>query len=215
LVISADRPPHELDGLGPELTNRLSGGMVCRLESPDLPTRISLAHQFAKRLEIELPEAVAGHIAQLATENAREISGAVNRVHAASRILKRPIDLALVQESLADMFETGAARPVGMSDIEKAVCEVFGVSQEHLKSARRAKHVSTARMLAMWLARKHTRAGLSEIGDYFGRRSHSTVISAYKRVGDWIAEQSPIELPGDRCSATEAVRRVEQRFRVG
>ncbi len=43
----------------------------------------------------------------------------------------------------------------------------------------------------MWLARKHTRAALSEIGAFFGRRSHSTVISAQKRVDQWMAHDEP------------------------
>ncbi len=37
LVFSADRPPAELAELGPELTTRLSGGMVCRLSRRTSP----------------------------------------------------------------------------------------------------------------------------------------------------------------------------------
>ncbi len=36
LVFAADRAPRELAGLGTELSTRLSGGMVCSLEQPDL-----------------------------------------------------------------------------------------------------------------------------------------------------------------------------------
>ncbi len=63
LVFSADRPPAELSELGPELTTRLAGGMVCGMEPPDLQTRVGLVHHFAKRLEIELPEDVAQYTA--------------------------------------------------------------------------------------------------------------------------------------------------------
>ena len=49
-------------------------------------------------------------------------------------------------------------------------------------------------MLAMWLARKYTRAPWSEIGQFFGRRSHSTVISAHRRVEKLITTQGQIGL---------------------
>jgi chromosomal replication initiator protein len=69
-------------------------------------------------------------------------------------------------------------------------------------------------MLAMWLARKYTRAALSEIGTYFGRRSHSTVISAQKKVGGWVNEQSQVAFGGKTWSVEEAIRRVEDQLRA-
>jgi chromosomal replication initiator protein len=69
-------------------------------------------------------------------------------------------------------------------------------------------------MLAMWLARKYTRAALSEIGQYFGRRSHSTVVSAQKRVDRWIADDATLDLAEQSRKISEAIRQVEQRIRV-
>ena len=214
LVFSADRPPQELSELGPELTTRLAGGMVCRMEPPDVQTRIGLVHQFAKRLEIDLPDDVAQYVAAQVSAGARELSGAVNRLHAAGRMFKRPIDLALAEESLVDVVRH-ASRGVRLADIERAVCDVFGLPTESLQTNRRTKNVSTPRMLAMWLARKHTRAGLSEIGQYFGRRSHSTVISAQKRVTDFLAKQTQVDLSDRSCVVEEAIRRVEEKLRAG
>ena len=52
-----------------------------------------------------------------------------------------------------------------LADIEKAICDTFGLEPESLQSNRKARSVSHPRMLAMWLARKYTRAALSEIGE--------------------------------------------------
>ena len=71
------------------------------------------------------------------------------------------------------------------------------------------------RPLAMWLARKHTRAAYAEIGDYFGHRSHTTVISAQKRVGRWVADGGHVELANRAWNIEEAIRRVEDRLRAG
>ena len=102
-----------------------------------------------------------------------------------------------------------------LTDIEKAVCEVFGLETTSLQSDAKAKRVSHPRMLAMWLARKHTRAALSEIGHYFGRRSHSTVLSAQKRVEDWMAAGQPLDLAEHRWPVDDAIRMVEQRLAAG
>lgn len=214
LVFSCDRPPHELSDLGPELTTRLSGGMVCKIEAPNAQTRLQLVHQFANRLNFVLPDDVAELIATEITAGARELSGAVNRLHAAGRLLGHTIDLNFAVETLAEMMQAGT-KAVRLADIEHAVCDVFGLAKNSLQSGRRAKDVSTPRMLAMFLARKLTRAGLTEIGAHFGRRSHSTVISAHKRVTDWMANQSEIDLGPQRCKIDDALRRVEAQLRTG
>jgi len=104
---------------------------------------------------------------------------------------------------------------VRLSDIEKAVCRVFGLESQSLQSDGKSRRVSQPRMLAMWLARKHTRAALSEIGSFFGRRSHSTVISAQKRVDQWMAHDEPLCLPEQTWKIDEAVRRVERHLTAG
>ena len=70
-------------------------------------------------------------------------------------------------------------------------------------------------MLAMFLARKHTPAALTEIGTYFGRRSHSTVISAQKTVSEWVSQRSQIVLAESKWDVADAIRRVEDVLRAG
>ena len=68
-------------------------------------------------------------------------------------------------------------------------------------------------MLAMWLARKYTRSALSEIGDYFGRRSHSTVISAQRKINDLMSRSAEISVADRPCPIEEAIRQVEDVLR--
>ncbi len=67
----------------------------------------------------------------------------------------------------------------------------------------------------MWLARKHTRAAYAEIGEYFGHRSHSTVISAQKQVHRWMNARETVRMAHSNCDVQEAVRRVESQIRAG
>ena len=186
LVFAADRSPADLAELGPELTTRLTGGLVCRIEPPDHATRLAIVGQMARRMKLHVPPEVQQLVASRLTSHARQLSGALCRLQATSEALGRPISLPLAEEALADLVGH-SGRVVRLPDIEKAVCEVFGLEPASLQSDAKGKRVSHPRMLAMWLARKHTRAALSEIGHYFGRRSHSTVVSAQKRVDGWMA----------------------------
>jgi chromosomal replication initiator protein len=214
LVFAADRSPAELPELGSELTSRLSGGMVCRIEQPDYATRLGVVTQMARRMKLQVPVEVQQYVAARLTSHARELSGALCRLMATSESLGCAISLTMAQEALADLISQNAPA-VRLPDIEKAVCEVFGLEPSSLQSAVKGKRISNPRMLAMWLARKHTRAALSEIGHFFGRRSHSTVVSAQKRVDAWVTSGQPLDLAERRWAVDDAIRQVERRLAAG
>lgn len=208
-VLTADRPPSELGFLGPEIRNRLSSGLACKLEAPDLAVRLGITTQMAAKLGLELPESVRQFVATHFSAHARELAGALKRLVVAVRIHDRPLDLAMAEDSLAELLRN-RRKAVRMADIQKAVCDVFGLEPDALQSQSKGKDVSQPRMLAMWLARKYTRSALSEIGTFFGGRRHSTVISAHKKVDGWLASGEPVRLAVGRCQLDEAVRRVEE-----
>ncbi len=214
ILLSADRPPVELSALGPELEARMSAGLVCELAAPQRATRRAILQRLAQRLEGTINDEVLDLLAERLPGDGRRLAGALNRLEAASQALKSPIDVGLAVRALADLFQA-AQRPVDLRDIERAVCEVFGVESPDLHSARKSKPVAQPRMLAMWLARKHTRAALQDIGRYFGRKSHSTVISAEKAVSTWIEDGAVLHLPHGACQVNEAIRRIEARLSVG
>jgi chromosomal replication initiator protein len=209
IVFAADRPPADLAFLGPELRNRISGGLVVGVESPDMQTRLGITGRMAARLGMPLADDVREFIAANFSLHARELIGALKRLLAAAHAFRKPIDRAFAEEALAELIRN-QEKSVKLVDIEKAVCTVFGLETEALQSSRKGKDVSHPRMLAMWLARKYTRSALSEIGHYFGGRSHSTVISAQKKVTGWLASEEAVPTVGGRCRFDEALRRVEQ-----
>lgn len=214
LVFACDREPEALAELGPELLVRLRGGMTARLLPPDEEVRRGIVESIAVRRGLAVPADVVRYVAARMTRHSRELAGAVNRLEATSHMLGLPITLAMAEEALADLVRA-SARSVRLADIERAVCTAFGIAAGTLQSAQRGKKVNHPRMLAMFLARKHTPAPLAEIGTYFGRRSHSTVISAQKAVDEWVAKQSQIVLADATWDVAEAIRRVEETLRAG
>jgi chromosomal replication initiator protein len=213
-MLAGDRPLAELPGLGAELIARLAGGLVCGIDAPDADTRRDILKQVARRVSANLGDDLAAQLADSLPADARQLAGAVHRLEAASQALGKPISLALAQAVLGDLL-SAARRSVRLRDIEAAVCEVCGVSASDLQSSKKSKIFTHPRMLAMWLARKYTRAPYSEIGEYFGGRSHATVIFAQSRVKSWVAEHSSIHLPQGDCLAEEVLRRVESQIRAG
>lgn len=208
VVLAADRPPAELNALGPELGSRLSSGLACRLDPPDYTTRLGITAQMAAKLGMSLPDDVRQYVATHFSAHARELAGALKRLLLARRVAQGRLDLSLAEEALAELLQH-RRKTVRLTDIGRAVCDAFGLEVDALQSARKGNDVSHPRMLAMWLARKHTRAALSEIGDFFGGRSHSTVISAHKKVDAWLSTGEPLRIGFGRCRADEAVRKLE------
>jgi len=214
LVLAADRSPAELNGLGAELIARLSGGLVCGIEQPDEKTRLGIVRRMAGASDLSIPDEVLRLIATQVCGDARQLAGTLNRLRATSEALRQPVTVELAESALSDILHS-TRRVVRLPDIENAVCDVFGIDTVSLQSTRKSKYFSQPRMLAMWLARKYTRAAFSEIGEYFGRRSHSTVISAQKKVNDWVSGGTQIQLGPANCTVQDAIRRVEARLRTG
>jgi chromosomal replication initiator protein len=213
LVMAGDRAPAELDGLGTELMARLSGGLTVRMESPDYATRLGILRGISRRLELALSDDVLALVATQFASNARELTGVLHRLQLLSLADEQPITRSMAECAIADL-KAQLCSPVQLPDIQRAVCNVFGIPAENLQSKRKGPGASHPRVLAMWLARKHTRAALSEIGHFFGRRSHSSVISAQKKVEGWMRAHQRVTLSKQTCGIEEAIRRVEEMLRI-
>lgn len=214
IVLAADRPLNQLGELGSDLQSRLQGGMICPMHPPEQTVRRAIVAGRVRQLQLNVPENVQQYIATRLTANPRELAGALHRLHAVSMATQSSITLEMAQAELAEMVAQSSP-VIRLEDIEAAVCGAFGVQARDLRGGNRAKSLTQPRMLAMWLARKYTRAPLSEIGRYFGRRSHSTVLSAQRRVDGWVQEGTTMDLSTHRCHVDEAIRRVESTLRVG
>ncbi|RUL83666.1 chromosomal replication initiator protein DnaA [Tautonia sociabilis] len=189
VVLASDQHPRLIPRLTDELATRLLGGMVVKLEAPDPATRRAILKAKAAARGVTLPDAVAEYIAEHLRASVRELEGALNSVLAHASLTGKRLDLALARASLRDTIRH-TAQAVALKDIERAVCSTFDLAPDALKSDSRSRAVTHPRMLAMFLARKHTGAAYSEIGRYFGGRNHSTVISAEKKVRSWLEDEA-------------------------
>ncbi len=214
VIVSSDRPLTELEDLGTDLAARLTGGLTCPLMYPGFDGRMWIIESICERRKFSLPVDVRELIAQHMTRDVRRVSGAINRLFAVSRSLNESITMPIAQEVLGDLLAFSSVSAT-LQGIEQAVCDFCGVKSNEIRSSSRRKRISTARMLAMYLARQHTGAAFSEIGEHFGNRRHSTAMAAEKKVVNWIESGESIALPNANYPADEVVRRIRSILRVG
>lgn len=208
LAVTCDCHPRLADEFAPELTDRLLGGAVWGLTPPDAETRLAILRARAAGAP-PAPDAVLALLAGQLRGNVRELEGALHSLRHYSRVTGRPIDRRLAEEALADVLRH-AVRVVQLADVDTAVCRALRLENGALQSKGRAWAVSHPRMLAMYLARKHTAAAYSEVGAYFGGRNHSTAVAAEKKVRQWLQDDHELALGERRLRVREVVERVER-----
>lgn len=212
VVVACDCHPRLVEQFVPELTDRLLGGAVWGLTQPDASTRLELLRAKSAAAGSEpLPETVLGYLAEQLRGNVRELEGAIHSIQHYSRVAARPVDLALMREALGDLLRH-SLRIVQLADIDRAVCAVLRLESGALQSKQRVWSQSHPRMLAMYLARKHTAATYTEVGQHFGGRNHSTVVAAEKKVRLWLEADGTVQLGQNAVRVRELVERVERQL---
>lgn len=214
LVFTGAKPIGRLSELRNEILARLEAGMVCEIKAPENTMLLEIFRRMVAQRRLPVPDEVCRFVATRLGGHARQLSGALNRLHALHLTAGGTITLAQAEESLEDLIQ-GNRRTVKMHDIEKAVCDTFGLDNQSLQGKSRARNVSQPRMLAMWLARKFTRSAMTEIGRFFGDRSHSCVVSAQKKVDHWLETDESIPCRDADCRVTEAIRSIERMLQSG
>jgi chromosomal replication initiator protein len=132
------------------------------------------------------------------------------------RITGQSPDVAMAQAALGDLDRQLVA-PVKPDSILQAVCDYFGVESMDLMSGRRQRTISLARSVAMYLVRKTAKLSFPEIGQRLGKRNHSTVISACRRIDRAVQRNEPLlwtSAVGERQEeAAELLQRLEEHTR--
>jgi chromosomal replication initiator protein len=214
IVLSGTRHPRLLTKLSDELVSRFQSGLVCRLEIPDLVTRLKIVEVKAARLAGEFSQEALEYIAQRFQGSVRELEGALNCLHAYYTMTRKKVSLSAARDVLADL-ERDCLRLIRVADVERVVCQLFGIRPKDLQSESRVRTISQPRMLAMFLARKHTPSAYTEIGQHFGGRNHSTVMSAERKVQQWLEQNETIKVASQTWTIGEILQTLEQQLMAG
>lgn len=214
VVVTADCHPRLMSKMSDELTTRFLCGLVSRLEAPDLQTRRQIVRMKMQSHASQITEDALDFVARRFTHSVRELEGALNTLQTWYAMTKKTVSIQTARQALSEL-ERDCIRIVRLPDIEAAVCQLFGIDAVDLKSEKRTRSISQPRMLAMFLARRHTQAAYKEIGDFFGGRNHSTVVAAEKKVDTWLRAEKELTFAGRNWHLSDIMESIEQQLLAG
>lgn len=181
VVLSSDRPPHEIKKLEKRLSSRFSAGLTVDIEMPDFELRTAILLIKAKKYGVLLPMDAAKLIAQI-TLDARSLEGVFLRVVTESKTKEEEITAGLVNRVLSGKKEQGAPQHFHADDIIKSVCSFYEIKATLLKGPKRDASLVRARHVTMYLLKKELGMTYVEIGNTLGGRDHTTIIYGVEKI---------------------------------
>ncbi|MFM7052522.1 MAG: helix-turn-helix domain-containing protein, partial [Planctomycetota bacterium] len=182
IILSSDAAPGDIPDLEERLTSRFSAGMVARIDRPCYETRVSILKTKAQMHGMDIPDDVPAYIAAKVDTNIRELEGALTCVRGYAMAMGLPITLEVARQALDGDGSARSGNAPSLQAIIDSVTRYYDVKLTDLLSKRRHKSIAMPRQVCMYLARKHTRFSLEEIGGYFGGRDHTTVMHAVRTI---------------------------------
>ena len=181
VVISSDCAPKEIPGLEERLRSRFAWGLTADLQAPDLETKRAILAKKSETQGVVLPDEVAEFIARKMKSSVRDLEGALTRLIAYASLTGASISLAMAQQVLKNLVDL-EERHVSIENIQRSVCQEFGLTVNQLKSKNNSRAIAYPRQIAMYLAKELTRASLPQIGREFGGKHHTTVLHSVDKI---------------------------------
>ena len=188
IAVTSDVFPQQIPEMQERLVSRFQSGMVADVQVPELDTRIAILQKKAESEGIALESEVALFLAQTVRSNVRELEGTLIRIAVKAELLGQSVDLELAKDTLR-MVNPSQDTATTVEDIQRIVCGYFGIRLADLKSRRRHRAVSFPRMVAMYICRQRLGTSYPELGERFGGKDHTTVISAVRKIGGLVEAQ--------------------------
>ena len=183
LVLISDKPPVELKDIEERLLTRFKWGLSAEIRIPDYETKVKIIRTKANQLNADIPDEVVSYLAEHISANIREIEGAISSLVANATFMNKRITTALAKEVLK-VYVSMYQKEITIEQIIATVCGQMGIDKERMSSSERTREVAIARQLAMYLAKKHTKQPLTNIGAAIGGRNHATVLHSCKTISN-------------------------------
>ena len=186
IVITSDRHPHEIKGLEDRLISRFSSGLSVGVDSPEFETAVAILKSKMEHQSLEpdlIDDEVINFIARDFSSDIRKLEGALNRImfYSINFGQNRQIDLKTALSAFKGQNYTDK-NDLNANKIKRIVSDYYGLTRQQLVSKSRTKNISNARHISMYLCRKYLDLPFSKIGDEFGNRDHSTVMSSCEKI---------------------------------
>ncbi len=185
IILTSDKAPVELKDIEQRLLTRFKWGMAAPLQIPDYQTKLRIIRAKADKMGAQMSDEVVTYLADNISANVREIEGAISSLVANASFLGRRITISLAKEVLK-VYVQMYQKEITIDNIIEIVCNYLNIDHARFNSSERTREIAQARQIAMFLAKRHTKAPLTQIGSAIGGRNHATVLHSCKTVQNMI-----------------------------
>ncbi len=193
IILSSDRPPKEIKLLEDRLKSRFEWGLIADISNPDYETRLAILRKKAQSDNIAIDDMILSNIATKIDTNIRELEGVLNKMIATSSLTHSPLTMEMA-ESAINVIISQKEQLVSSDYIQEVVAKYFNINIKDLKSSKRSSDLAYPRQIAMYLCRDIAQMQLAKIGDCFGKRDHTTVMHACRKIEKEVKENGNTKL---------------------
>jgi len=105
IAFTSDRLPRDIPTLQDRLLSRFESGLVADIQPAEFDTRLGILIRKTEESNLKVGEEILELIANVVSDNIRELEGAFNKVIAYSRLMNRELNIELAREALKDLIK--------------------------------------------------------------------------------------------------------------
>lgn len=188
IVITSDRQPYEIANLEDRLVTRFSQGLVSKIEEPEQDTCVKIlkSNIVNKGFSVDnFDLSVLYFLADKFSTNIRELEGSITRlIFYAEQFKNSPkVTMDIAIEAMQGIVGgKNLANQMTEQKIINVVADYYGLTSSQITGKVRTGQIALARHIAMYLIRYSLDIPLKRIGDMFGGKDHTTVMSGITKV---------------------------------
>ena len=193
IIITSDKPPHEMATLEERIRSRFESGLVVDIQPPDFELRLAILQNKAEKNNLIIPTDVLTYLAEHLQSNIRQIEGVMKQLGAKHFLTGTPITIEMVRSTISIFIrETESDKDI-VKNIVECVAKRFKTTPEEIYGRKRTKEIKTARNVAMRIIRDMTPLSLPKIGALMGNRDYSTVHSNLQAIDKQVSGDQTLE----------------------
>lgn len=192
IVLTSDISPNRIKKLEDRIKTRFTLGVQADVQAPDYETRLAIVKRKAELLDLQLPEVVAGMIADRIKNNIRQLEGAVNKMKGLTMFSNESPNMSMAQRVIKETLIDSQPAEITVDRILQDVSVAFNVTPEDIRSSSRNAQISLARKVCIYIIREVKGMTYVQIGDEF-KRNHSTMTISYDDIKAQMAKNQDLK----------------------
>ena len=184
IILTSDRPISNLSFFDERLSSRFASGIFVKIDTPSFEDRVAILQNKADNMLMNVPIEVLYYLAETEKTNIRILGGMLKTVLLYAKLNKCDhITVEFAKEALHDSVIT-AKENITMQTIVTVCANYFNVKEEDLLGKQKNKEYVIPRQYAIYVITVMLPSiPLKAIGDFFGGKDHSTIISSRDKIG--------------------------------